>query len=197
MTQRLGKLLSVFAWLRQIRLQSRSKSKVNCFGGILRNRTLLVEDIAIIEARTDSEFDQARELFQEYAAELGVDLRFQKFEHELENISSIYGAPKGCLLLASRDSTMVGCVAFRPFRDAACEMKRLYVRPSARGFDVGRRLTVDLIQRAKAAGYRKMLLDTLDSLKAAHALYRSLGFREIKPYYANPLDGVVYMELDL
>jgi len=156
-----------------------------------------VEDIAIIEARTDSEFDQARELFQEYAAELGVDLRFQNFEHELENIFSIYGAPKGCLLLASHDSTMLGCVAFRPFRDAACEMKRLYVRPSARGFDVGRRLTVDLIQRARVAGYRKMLLDTLDSLKAAHALYRSLGFRVIMPYYANPLDGVVYMELDL
>jgi putative acetyltransferase len=154
-------------------------------------------DITIIEAKADSEFHQARKLFEEYATELGVDLCFQNFEHELESIGSIYSAPKGCLLLARRKSTVVGCVAFRPFEDAVCEMKRLYVRPSARGIDVGRHLTVELIRRAKTAGYRTMLLDTLSSLKAAHSLYRSLGFREIEPYYTNPLTGVVYMELDL
>ena len=156
-----------------------------------------MENVAITEAKTDCEFGYARKLFEEYAAELGVDLCFQNFEHELENIRRIYSAPKGCLLLARRDSAMLGCVAFRPFDDVACEMKRLYVNPSARGMDLGRRLTVELIRRASAAGYRKMLLDTLKSLEAAHSLYRSLGFREVKPYYTNPLDGVVYMELDL
>ena len=156
-----------------------------------------MENVEIVEATTDAEFAEARSLFEQYAAELGVDLCFQNFEHELENIRRIYSAPKGCLLLARRDSGVLGCVAFRPFDDMACEMKRLYVNPSARGIDLGRRLTVELIRRANAAGYSKMLLDTLTSLEAAHSLYRSLGFREVKPYYTNPLDGVVYMELDL
>jgi putative acetyltransferase len=156
-----------------------------------------VETIAIFEASTDADFDEGRRLFQEYAAGLAVDLRFQNFAHELENIHRIYGAPDACLLLAHLNGGLVGCVAFRPFRDAVCEMKRLYVRPAARGMNVGRRLAVEIIHRACRAGYHKMVLDTLTSLQAAQALYLSLGFREVDPYYANPLEGVVYMELNL
>jgi ribosomal protein S18 acetylase RimI-like enzyme len=156
-----------------------------------------MEHTAIIEAKTDSEFSQARILFQEYATELGVDLCFQNFEHELKNIAVVYGSPAGCLLLAHAAGTIIGCVGFRPFNNGSCEMKRLYVRPSARGTKIGRGLTEELVRRARLVGYRKMLLDTLKSLEAAHSLYRSLGFREVQPYYANPLDGIVYMELDL
>jgi len=159
--------------------------------------TVMRMHVEIIDAKTDSDFTQARMLFEEYAAELAVDLCFQNFEDELQNIRSIYSAPSGCLLLARAGTAISGCVAYRPFQDATCEMKRLYVRPSARGADVGRRLAVELVRRARAAGYTKMLLDTLKSLKAAHSLYQSLGFREVEPYYANPLNDVVYMELNL
>ena len=156
-----------------------------------------MDSTTIFEATTPFEIEEARTLFREYAAGLGVDLCFQNFEHELENIRSVYGAPDGCLLLARLNNGTAGCVAFRRFEDDVCEMKRLYVKPSARGMNLGRSLSVEIIRRARSAGYRRMVLDTLARLQAAYSLYRSLGFREIRPYYVNPLEGVVYMELDL
>jgi len=156
-----------------------------------------MESFTIFQAASDSEFDEARGLFREYADSLGVDLCFQNFEQELENIRDIYGAPGGCLLLACHNDSTIGCVAFRRLNDAVCEMKRLYVKPTARGANVGRDLTVELIRRARTAGYRRMVLDTLPHLKAAQALYRSLGFQEIEAYYANPIGDAVYMQLEL
>jgi len=160
-------------------------------------QTHAMENLAIFEATSDCDFEEARGLFQEYADSLGADLCFQNFEHELKNLRDIYGAPTGCLLLARSNDSIIGCVAFRRFDDAGCEMKRLYVKPAARGMNVGRRLTVEIIHRARSAGYRRMVLDTLPGLQAAQALYQSLGFRDIKPYYASPVESALYMELDL
>ena len=151
----------------------------------------------ITPAVTEADFVDARRLFEEYAAALDIDLCFQNFGVELENLREMYGAPRGVLLLARYNHDLAGCVALRPFQPDVCEMKRLYVRPAARGQHVGRRLATAVIDAAKARGYERMVLDTLASMQPAHALYKSLGFRDSTPYYPNVVDGVTYMELTL
>lgn len=151
----------------------------------------------LIEAHSAGHFETGGTLFAEYAAELGVDLHFQNFAAELRALPAIYGAPGGCLLLAVDGADAVGCGAVRRLASGVCEMKRLYVRPRARGAALGRRLAERLIVRAREMGYLTMRLDTLADMAAATGLYRSLGFREIGAYYANPLPNPVYMELAL
>jgi putative acetyltransferase len=130
-----------------------------------------------------------------------VDLCFQGFARELETMPALYGPPRGCLLLGrvpgAADPGFVGCVALRDRGGGVCEMKRLYVRPEHRSTGLGRTLAVEIIARARALGYDRMVLDTLERLERARALYQALGFRPITPYYANPLAGVVYLALDL
>jgi putative acetyltransferase len=161
----------------------------------------MLPDYSLTEARTTLQFAAARALIQEYAAFIGsamnVDLSFQHIEAELNRLPDMYGPPSGCLLLAGDEQGWVGCAALRRFSDAACEMKRLYIKPEARGSNLGRRLAETLIVQARRLGYRSMLLDTLGGMTAARTLYRSLGFRETEPYYSNPTDGVSYMELAL
>ena len=156
---------------------------------------------SLVEARTALQFEAARALIQEYAAYigalLGVDLSFQNIEAELNQLPDMYGPPSGCLLLAGSDELWVGCAALRRFSDGVCEMKRLYVKPDARGANLGRRLAETLVIKAGLLGYRRMVLDTLGAMTAARTLYGSLGFIEAKPYYVNPMEGVSYMELVL
>ena len=155
----------------------------------------------LVEADTPARYEAARALIEEYAVQIGasmaVDLCFQNISAELDQLPLMYGPPAGCLLLASRDEEWVGCCALRRFSDQVCEMKRLYIKSSARGAQLGRLLTERIVAQACTLGYRRMVLDTLADMIAAQTLYRSLGFRETAPYYINPTAGVIYMELDL
>jgi GNAT superfamily N-acetyltransferase len=130
------------------------------------------------------------ELFLEYAASLGVDLSFQNFDDELAQLADFYE----CILVAGDAE---GCVALRRIDERVCEMKRLYVRPSARGTGLGRALAEAVIAEARSRGYTTMRLDTLPSMRSAMALYEELGFVDIAPYRFNPVDGSRFMELVL
>jgi putative acetyltransferase len=144
------------------------------------------------DARPD-EVELVRTLFREYAASLGRDLSFQDFERELTELPHFYRV----ILLAELDGDVVGCAAVREFAPGIAELKRLYVRPPARGAGLGRALSVEAIERARRAGFASIRLDTLPEMTAATALYRGLGFHEIPPYRHNPIPGTRYFELDL
>jgi GNAT superfamily N-acetyltransferase len=150
--------------------------------------------IEIIQATTPLQIQAIRDLFREYEAFLQVDLCFQRFEEELASLPGRYAPPQGVLLLASAAGQVAGCVAMRPLNGNVCEMKRLFVRPAYLWQGIGKKLTLTVMERARAAGYMRMRLDTLEKLGPALSLYAALGFQPCPPYYENPLPGVVYLE---
>src|SRR5580693_2646306 len=154
-------------------------------------------DLDLTEAATPRDFAVARVLFQEYAAQLEIDLCFQGFDAELNELASMYAPPGGSLMLARRADRPIGCGAIRRFSEGICEMKRLYLRPEARGTGLGRILVERLLLKARTLGYVRIYLDTLVDMHQARRLYGSLGFRETDPYCGDRLPGLVYMQLDL
>ena len=152
----------------------------------------------LIQAGSAEEIASARKLFKEYAAGLGIDLCFQSFEKELAELPGGYAPPAGRLLVALDEDQNAGCVALRKIVDGVCEMKRLYVRPEFRGIGLGHTLAEAIILAAREIGYQHMKLDTLPGvMDRAIAMYRSFGFKEIGPYYSNPVEGALFMELEL
>lgn len=157
--------------------------------------------LEFITPTTPEQLAATRLIFQEYADQLGVDLCFQNFEAELAGLPGDYAPPQGCLLLALLDGEIAGCCAMRPLETVdypnACEMKRLYVRQGFRGLGLGRQLAEAVLDAARIAGYHSVLLDTLNDMEAARALYEDLGFKDIPPYYHNPIAGAHYLKADL
>lgn len=156
-----------------------------------------LRDEAIHRAVSPREIERVRELFREYADWLKVDLCFQGFERELATLPGDYAPPDGRLLIAWHHEKPVGCIALRRVDATTGEVKRLYVRPEARGRRTGRRLVEQVVAVSREIGYRRLVLDTIPQMPEAQSLYRSFGFREIPAYYANPLPGVIYLALDL
>ena len=158
----------------------------------------VVKDFTFVQVESPRQVEQARELFLEYAKSLGFSLCFQNFEKELATLPGDYAPPEGRLLLAEYESKLAGCVALHKLSDGICEMKRLYLRPQFRGKALGRALADHIIAEARQIGYERMRLDTVEPvMKDAVAMYRKIGFQEIAPYCANPIQGALYMELRL
>ena len=150
-----------------------------------------------IIAQTEEDYREAAALLRDYEAGLGIDLCFQGFPEEFESLERMYGPPGGRFLIVRQGELTAGCVALRDLGGKVCEMKRLFVRPDFRGRGLGRRCAEEIVQAAREMGCATVRLHTLPSMRAAMALYRSMGFREIAPYAENPVEGVVFMELGL
>jgi ribosomal protein S18 acetylase RimI-like enzyme len=151
----------------------------------------------ITEARWPDDRAIVEALFREYIASLTEDISFQNPDDELATLPGKYARPGGVVLIARDGAEAAGTIAYRMFEPGVAEMKRLYVRPAYRGRSLGRELANELIDDARACGYRTIMLDTLESMSAARTLYRDLGFAPVEPYYDNPLPGVMYMALEL
>ena len=157
--------------------------------------------VQLLTPHSATDWAEVRAIFTEYAQSLAVDLDFQGFESELAELPGDYAEPRGALLLAWVHGSVAGCCALRPLDASdytnAAEMKRLYVRQSFRGLGLGRHLTEAILDAARSRGYSCVLLDTLDDMESARALYEDLGFSEIPPYYHNPHAGAHYLKVDI
>ncbi|WP_129642431.1 GNAT family N-acetyltransferase [Peristeroidobacter agariperforans] len=158
---------------------------------------MLPGNVVLTRADTSEQIATARDLFQEYALALGIDLEYQGFASELAALPAPYVSPRGALFIAYVDGEVAGCAALRPLGDGAGEMKRLYVRPVFRKAGVGRCLVKAIVDAARHAGCHTLHLDTLASMTSAQTLYRQLGFIETPPYNDKYLPGTRFFALAL
>ncbi len=158
-------------------------------------------EVELSTPATPHDFAMLKVVFREYAVGLGIDLSFQGFEEELQHLPGDYAEPRGALQVAWLNGEIAGCCALRPLDTVdypnASEMKRLYVRPAFRRLGLGRQLAERILDKARAAGYDCVLLDTLNNMESARALYQDLNFEDIPPYYFNPVEGAHYLRVKL
>ena len=138
-----------------------------------------------------------REMLLEYQRWVGVDLSFQGFAHEVARLPGDYAPPDGALLIARRGLEAAGMVALRRLDETRGEMKRLFVRTSARGTGVGRELVARIVDEARTRGYQSIVLDTLPNMQSAQRMYEQFGFRDVPPYYQSAIPGTRYLALAL
>lgn len=153
----------------------------------------------ITQAGHATDWEAAATLIGEYLDWLALDVTFQGTQGELADLPAMYGPPSGAALLARSpaDGAVAGMVGVRRFAGADAEMKRMYVRPPFRGTGAGRALAEAAVDEARRLGYRRILLDTIETMEAAVSLYRSLGFVDTEPYRHNPFPGATFLGLEL
>jgi putative acetyltransferase len=150
---------------------------------------------------------EVRAMLQEYVAWIGLDLAFQEIDAELDGLPGDYAPPRGALFVAVEDGRLIGMIGLRPLEEQTCragaydakagEMKRLFVRPEARGRGLARQLIAFVLAEARRLGYAEIRLDTLPMMGDAQRLYVELGFDDIPPYYDTPIAGTRFMALRL
>jgi GNAT superfamily N-acetyltransferase len=150
------------------------------------------EDITIRPA-VWADISHVREMLREYVEWIGLDLAFQEIVAELDGLPGEYAPPCGALFVATEGDRYLAMIALRPFAGTIGEMKRLYVRPAARGRGLARRLITALCDEARRLGYGELRLDTLPMMGDAQALYEACGFVDIEPYYDTPIAGTRFM----
>lgn len=148
-------------------------------------------------ADTAAKYEEAARLFKAYAEDINIDLSFQEFDKELDDLATMYSPPEGGIILCLQDVRYIGCIAIRRIDNEICELKRMYVAPGFRNLGIAKNLLEEAIALAVKLGYKKIRLDTLDSMKAAIGLYEEYGFRQIPAYYFNPNKSALYFEKDL
>jgi putative acetyltransferase len=147
-----------------------------------------------LQVKTAEEYIAAAQLFAEYAAWLNIDLSFQHFEEELQQLKIMYGAPAGGIILCRVNNNFAGCVAIRKITADIAELKRMYVQPAQQHKGIGKKLLAEAVLLAKNCNYSCIRLDTLSNMTPAINLYKSHGFYEIPAYYKNPVATAVYFE---
>lgn len=148
-------------------------------------------------AKTSRDFEVAKALFIEYGQSLHMDLSFQNFDDELNELPKRYGGSTGDLILAYVDQQLAGGIAIHRFESGVAEMKRLYVRTQFRSLGLGHELVARILASAQSMGYKTVRLDTIPQMKAAQKIYREAGFKKIAPYRYNPVAGTIYLECSL
>ena len=150
------------------------------------------------EVISDKDYQTAVTLFKEYALEIDIDLEFQNFSKEIENIKNQYSRPQGIIFIVNgKKELALGCFGIRQLEDSICELKRMYLKSEARGLGIGKLMMEKAIEVGKELGYKKMRLDTLSTMSSAIRLYEKIGFYEIEPYRFNPMESAKYFEIEL